>query len=189
MDRRTFITSTATGLTGLGIGLLSTAQKTEAQASVDMGTLSIADESAVTTQGFVEDISCTVAGQWSYELPGGTPSKWIVALRVSDGEQWHTVGDTSGNVEYAMYEDSYTVTGSLVQSGPFQQSFFSAPGPGKQTTVELPFSVRFRVLQDDETVLATETIEDTAGVTIGQEAINATLYGELSGEGGLEITT
>jgi len=189
MDRRTFITSTATGLSGLGIGLLTTAEKTKAQANVEMGSLSIENESAVTKQGFVEDISCTVSGQWAYELPGGSPSKWIVELRVSDGEKWHTVGETSGSAEYNMYEDSYTVSGSLVQSGPFDQSFFAAPAPGKQKTVELPFSTRFRVLQGDETVLATETIEDTAKVTIGQEAIDATLYGQLSGEGGLTITT
>jgi len=189
MNRRTFLASTSTGLVGLGTGIVLSADTANAQADVSMGTLDIGDKSTLTEEGYVEEISCTVSGKWSYELPGGNPSMWIVQLNVSDGDVWHTIGESTGEAEYNRYNSDYTVSGSLIQDGPFNQSFFAAPGPGKQTTVDLPFQARFKVVQEDETVLANTSIEDTAAISIGQEAINASLYGELKGTGSIEITT
>lgn len=160
----------------------------QAQADVSMGTLEMSNDSVTTTDGLIENVVATVAGEYSYELPGGDPQRWIVDLRVSDGDVWETIGQTTEENQYAQYSGSYTVEGDLIEQGPFDQSFFSAPGPGKQQSVELPFEVRFQVIGSDETVLARSSIKDTATVTVGQEEINASLYGEIGGTGSVNIT-
>jgi len=90
-------------------------------------------------------------------------------------------------VSYSLYDGSYTVSGSLIHDGPFSQEFFSAPGPGEATVLDLPFEIWFRVLSENDTKLANASIEDTATVTVGQEAINASQYGEVGGSGDVTI--
>jgi hypothetical protein len=153
-----------------------------------MGNLDVSGDQKTTTNGYINDLTATLSGKWQYELPGGTPSKWIIALQVSDGNAWYTIGETTGQAEYKQYNDTYEVSGSILDSEAFSSEFFAAPGPGKQTSVDLPIQVTFEVLDINDTPLASTSIEDTATVTVGQEAIDASLYGEVNGEGSIDIS-
>jgi hypothetical protein len=157
-------------------------------ASVSMGSLDMTGDQQTTSDGYVNDITATVSGSWQYELPGGAPSTWVVALRVSDGDSWYPVGSTSGDAEYKQYNDFYTVSGSIIETEAFTTETFAAPGPGRQITADLPLQIWFRVLDTNEQPLASTKATDTATVTVGQEAIDASLYGEVSGEGAVEIS-
>jgi len=174
-------------MTGLAGGALLMNSTDTAKASVSMGSLNLGSDSVTTKDGTISGVNATVSGKWQYELPGGDVDHWRTQLRVSDGESWATVGETTGNVEYNRYNDEYTVSGSITDTELFDPSFFSAPGPGKQKVVELPFEVLFQVHTSDETVLANASITDRAKVTVAQESINASLYGELRGEGSINI--
>ena len=187
MERRTLLASIATGIGSMGAtaAVLRTAEP--AQATVSMGTLNIADDSITTNDGNISDVSATVSGSWSYELPGGNVDHWEVQLRVSDGNAWYTVGQTSDTNQYKQYSGQYSVSGSITDTEAFDVSFFSSPGPGQQTTVELPLQVRFRVMDTSGTELANTTVKDTASVVVGQTEIDASLYGEVSGEGSLNV--
>jgi len=113
---------------------------------------------------------------------------WEVELRVSDGDAWYTVAETSESQQYAQYSGTYSLTGSITDTEAFDVSYFSAPEPGKQTTVELPLQVRFRVIGTSGNPLARTIIEDTASVTVGQNSIDASLYGQVSGEGSVSVS-
>jgi len=187
MNRRTFISSASTGLLGLGAGTAYVASTGTAQASVSMGSLDVSGDQKTTSNGYINDLTATVSGSWQYELPGGDPSRYTITLSVSDGDSWYPVGETSGDVSYKQYNSDYTVSGSIIETEAFSAEYFAAPGPGKQTTVELPLRIWFQVLTDDGTPLASTQIEDMATITVGQEAIDASLYGEVSGQGSVEI--
>jgi len=170
-----------------GYGLLNNTRK--ATADVTMGNLNIGSDNVTTADGTISDVEATVSGKWQYKLPGGDVDQWKVLLQVSDGDTWGIVGETSGSANYAQYNDSYTVSGSIIDTGLFDVSFFSAPGPGKQKTVELPLQVTFKVLNPDGNSLAISKITDTAKVVVAQEQIDASLYGELQGDGSVSIDT
>lgn len=188
MDRRTFMASTATALGGLGAGtILMNQSTTNAAASVSMGSLAMSGDKTTTDDGNIANVTATVNGTWQYELPGGSPTEWLVQLRVSDGDNWAVVGQDSGSVSYAMYEGQYSVSGSVTQTALFDASYFAAPEQGTQKAVELPVQIWFRVLDSDGTALASTKLDDTATVTVAQEAIDASLYGEVQGSGGLTV--
>jgi len=189
IDRRTLLSSIGTGVAGVAAGGVLLTQSDRAKADVTFGELTMASDKATTADGTIENVSASAQGTWSYELPGGNPAKWIVELRVSDGDTWGIVGTSSGNLEYDLYEDSYSVSGSITNTNLFDTSFFAAPGPGKQKSVELPIAVNFVVQDSEETTLARAGIEDTATVTVAQEQINASLYGKVSGDGSVSIGT
>lgn len=187
MDRRQYLKSTAAGLTGLAVGIGAMQSTEAATAQVTMGELSMGDASTTTSTGSISNVSATVSGDWSYELPVNTVDYWEVELRVSDGDGWYTVAKTSESNQYAQYSGTYTLTGSITDTQAFDVSFFRAPGPGQQTTVTLPLQVRFRVIGTSGSPLATTAVNDEAAVTVGQNEIDASLYGEVSGSGSLSI--
>ena len=189
MDRRTYIASVASGSIAFGTGYALFHRGTQqATAQVSTESFDIAGDSVTTSDGYIQNVSVTVSGGWSYELPGGDVTEWKLDLRVSDGDTWNTIGQVTGTNEYHQYNESYEVSGNLIEDGPFSQEFFAAPGPGKQTSVEMPFEIWFRVLTSDGTPLADASKEDTATIAVGQEEINANLYGEVGGSGSVTIT-
>lgn len=158
-----------------------------AEATVTMGQLSMSGDTMTSDNGNVQNVSATVSGSWSYELPGGSPDHSTVALMVSDGESWYSVAEQTDSREYNQYSGEYEISGSVTDTEAFDPSFFAAPGPGQQTIVDLPFRVWFQVLNSNDQPLADARIEDTATVTVGQNSINATEYGQVSGEGSVNI--
>ena len=188
MNRRSFATSVAAGLTGLSTGILAIKSTQTANAQVSMGSLDMADDSTTTSDGTISDVSATVSGDWSYELPAGSVDYWEVELRVSDGDTWYTVAETSETNQYNQYSGTYELSGSITDTEAVDVSFFSAPGPGQQTTVTLPLQVRFRVIDTNGSPLATTAVTDDATVTVGQNEIDASLYGEVSGEGSVSVS-
>lgn len=189
MDRRTFIASSATAFGGLGAGTILMDQSTTnaAAASISMGSLEMSNGKTTTDDGNISNVEATVSGNWEYELPGGQPVEWLVQLRVSDGSTWGVVGQDSGSLEWAMFDGSYSITGSVTQTALFDASYFAAPKPGKKKVVELPFQVWFRVLNSEGTALASTKLDEKATVTVAQESIDASLYGEVSGTGGVTV--
>lgn len=187
MQRRTLLTSIATAAGGAGATALLLGSAEPAEASVSMGSLDMNGDSKAVDDGNIRGVKATVSGSWSYELPGGEPDHWLVQLQVSDGDAWYTVGEQQNAVSYKQYSGQYQVTGSVTSTEGFDASYFAAPGPGKQTTVELPMRVRFRVVDANDTALADSVIEDMATVVVGQPEINASLYGEVSGGGSVTI--
>lgn len=188
MQRRTLLTSIGSGITGLGAGAVLLNRSTaEAQASVDANSFNIGDDQVTTDDGVISNVGASVSGNWSYELPGGSPSQWKVTLRVSDGNTWGKVAETSNSVEYARYSGTFEVSGSLTETSMFDISYFSAPGPGKQKSVTLPFELWFRVVGSDDTVLASTALQEEATVTVAQSEIDASLYGKISGSGSVSV--
>jgi len=188
MDRRTFMQSTAAGLTGISIGAVALSSTETANAEVSMGTLDMSDASTSNSDGQISNVGATVSGSWSYELPAGSVDHWLIELRVSDGDGWYTVAETSESNQYNQYSGTYEVSGSITDTEAFDVSFFAAPGPGQQTSVTLPLQVRFRVIGTNGTELANTTVSDEATVTVGQNEIDASLYGEVSGEGSVSVS-
>lgn len=188
MNRRTFIASAGTALGGLGAGtiLMNHSTDSAAAASVSMGTLEMSNDNATTDDGNISNVAASVSGTWEYELPA-QPTEWLVQLRVSDGQTWAVVGQDSGSLEYAMMDGEYTVSGSVTETSIFDVSYFSAPEPGKEKIVELPFQVWFRVLDGEGTAMASQKLDETATVTVAQESIDASLYGEVMGSGGVTV--
>lgn len=187
MNRRSLLKNTAVGLGGLSAGSIVFGQASQpASATVSMGQLSMSDDRITNDTGNIENVSATVSGSWQYELPGGTPTESTISLRVSDGDSWYTVAEKSESREYAQFNSEYSVGGSVTETSGFDVSYFAAPGPGKQTSVELPFEIWFRV-NGENTQLASSRVSDTATVTVGQTTINASLYGELQGEGSVNV--
>jgi len=188
MDRRTFIASAGTALGGLGAGtiLMDHSTTNAAAASVSMGTLEMSNDKATTDDGNISNVAASVSGTWEYELPA-QPTEWLVQLRVSDGETWAVVGQDSGSLEYAMMDGNWEITGSVTDTAIFDESYFAAPEPGKQKVVELPFQVWFRVLNAEGTAMASTKLDETATVTVAQQSIDASLYGKVSGSGGVTV--
>jgi hypothetical protein len=86
-----------------------------------------------------------------------------------------------------MMDGEYSITGSVTDTAIFDVNYFAAPEPGKEKIVELPFQVWFRVLDEEGTAMASQKLDETATVTVAQESIDASLYGQVSGSGGVTV--
>jgi hypothetical protein len=188
MQRRTLLASLGSAAAGTTAGaVLLNGSTGKAKAAVDANSFSIGDDAVTTGDGNISNVKASVSGNWSYELPGGSPSQWLVTLRVSDGNTWGKIAETSGSVEYAQYSGTFEVTGSLTDTSLFDVSEFAAPEPGKQKTMTIPFELWFRVVESDDTVLASTALQDKGSVTVAQSEINASLYGMVDGSGSVSI--
>lgn len=186
--RREVVSSLGSLAIGGTVGAVALQETTgRASADVTMGELSMQGTDMTTDNGTVQRVTASVSGSWQYELPAGDPEAWRVSLRVSDGDSWYTVGETGQTVKYAQYNDDYSVSGSVTDTDAFDPEFFAPPGPGQQTVVDLPFQVWFRVVSTSDTLLADTTVSDVATITITQNQINASEYGQVGGSGSVTV--
>lgn len=189
MQRRELLKYGATGLTGLGTGYVLMDQTVQtANAAVTMGTLSVSDASETTDDGTISNVTAEVSGDWEYDLPSGeSPDTWTVTLTVTDGENVGELGSTTGDAMYLSNNDSYSVAGSITDTDVYSTEDFAATEPGTRREVTLGIVLVFAVTSENGEPLARSQLEDTGTVSVTNDGLQASDYGEISGTGGLGI--
>lgn len=187
LDRRALIGSLVTG--GLASVILLQNQSEPASASVSLGSFEIDNNSVTTDSGEIQDVLINVAGNWRYAINHGDPERWQVTLSVQKENEWATVESTSNAISYTTYQGDYSISGSVIDTKLYNKHTFAVEDRGETKEVDLPFQILFEVLNVNNKVLASAVIEETATVEVSRKAFDASLYGDVSGDGEIVIET
>jgi len=188
MNRREFTKSAGIALAGLvaGFGLSDGPGKTSA--SIDTEELSISDDSTTTRDGTISNVSVNLTGNWEYSVPNSkSPSKYFITLLVNPESGGIDVTSTTGEVLYLSDSGSYSLSGSLTETDAYSVSDFESGSKGETKTVEIPFQLRFSVVNSDGIVLASSSLSDTAVVDVTNEDYVASTKGSLDGSGSIQV--
>lgn len=189
MDRRQVLKYAGTGLAGLisGYGIMEYSTE-NASANITSNTLNVSDASTTTQDGTVENVNVSISGDWEYDLPSGkSPHRWTVKLLVERNGKTDKIAETSGNARYLLNNGSYEVAGSITDSELYDTSDFAAM-EGNTKSIDVTLTVVFVVTSEDGTQLAKDTLSDTGTVDHKHDAYNASDFGNLTGDGDLEVT-
>jgi len=188
MERRTALRHLVTGVAGVGAGYSLLNRSTDnASAAVSLGTLDVAGDDVTTDDGTISALMADVSGQWDYDLPAGkSPARWEVSVLVGNGDTETVVGTDSGEAKYLQNSGSYSVSGDVLTTDAFSAADFAPPDAGMYREVSLGIGVVLLVLDGSDTRVAKAALQDTATVKVTHEGYQATDYGQVSGNGGLD---
>lgn len=189
MERREVLKYAGTGLAGLisGYGIMEYSTD-KASANITSNSLNVSDASTTTQDGTIENVNVSISGEWEYDLPSGkSPHRWTVKLLVERDGKTDKIATTSAEARYLLNNGSYSVSGSITDSDLFDASDFAAV-EGNTKTIDVTLTAVFTVTTEDGSRLAKDTLSDTGTVDHKHDAYNASDFGNLTGDGDLEVT-
>jgi len=185
MNRRGMLRGTAAALGGAGAalaGLRFASGESSAQTALS---LTIGGDSA--TLGADESIAavwldCSV--EWAYELPEtAMPETVVVEIAAGTGDELVVVDVAETANLFRSADGSEGFETDLLESGALAASAL------EDGAVDVIVEARLRVENGDGEVLARETANDSATVSVDSESVDPADYGMVGGSGELRIET
>jgi hypothetical protein len=189
MNRRTLLRGAAAALGGSAATAagLSVASESAAQTAL---TLSVdGDSASIATDGSVSAVTLDLDVEWQYDLPDETsPSTVIIEVAAGTDGELSVVGSAESSQLFTEAEGSESFDVGLLQQGALASSDVEPSGTGEKET-DVVVEARLRVENAAGDVLARETTNDTAPLTVTRDGVEASEYGAVGGDGSLSITT
>jgi len=167
---------------GLKITIGSTAERTTA-ASAD---LTIGGDSVTVRNGTIEAVRLDATVAWEYAVPSGeTPSEATVELQAGDGLS--TVETATSDVTFLEADGEETFSVDLLGSDVVSADDIRPESGGETIETTVPVGVAFAVVDGGGAVIASDTVETTATVTVAQSDYDPSEYGDVAGAGELTV--
>ena len=148
------------------------------------------DSAEIGTDGSVSAVTLDLDVEWAYDLPSETsPSTVLVEVAAGPADGSVTVVGSAESAQLFVEADgSESFDVGLIEQSALSASAVEPDGTGERET-DVTVEARLRVESSGGTVLARETTNDTATLTVTRDGVEASEYGAVGGSGSLTIST
>ena len=145
------------------------------------------DSATLGAEESVTALQLAVDVEWAYDLPDTASPATVIVELAAGVDDTSVVASAESAQLFTSADGSESFDVDLVSEGAVEASALAPESGERETTVTV--EARLRVESSDGSVLANETASDTAPVTVERDALDASAYGRVGGDGGLTIET
>lgn len=177
MQRRTVLATAGGIVSGGTLVALTSTQQAGASATVQFGSLDVADKTYEETTE-LQDVAINVNAEWKFSADR-TPDKWELILQVGEPNSSLTQIAVDRMAPSSTSNSGSTEIQGSVLDGSFTIDQFRIDGSKK--TIDMVVALTYRVVHSEE-VIATASVQDTAALTVTPGSVEGSASIKGTGE-------